>query len=704
MAATLAIASSALSTLYRIVVYLFLEVAPISRAKYVIPVLYLGYLLTSYLGTPAFSEILTLKQEVVTVEQEKSETNGNVVTDVSVQETTAVIPVVEPPTLRSALSTIIFSVPSPVRALRRANLLINTLLLLAVAEFVFFPYFDSATDVVYTRVGAIYPDAAKVVVRYPAANATENLVRLVWRQADGKNQSEVPWREGPVANLTAERDWVQTVNLRGLWPNTPYEYRFEDLNNTLLPYPSAPIRFHTAPDPRLHSGSHFRFIASSCMTPNFPYLPLQGRRIKGLDLLADYLWPSESQSAAASLPTVIAQNVSSALSSLASEATASGNSTSAENATAPIMPPTNVTHEVAADQSVPPTEFMVFMGDFIYADVPIYFGDDAEAYRRLYRRNYNSPSFRKVYERLPIIHTYDDHEIINNYAGLGNTSLPPYPNATNAFELYNAEANYDPTDEGQYYFDFRYGDAAFFVMDTRRYRSDIFSNEPTSHTMLGDKQLAALYNWLGKVNNTAVFKFVVSSVPFTALWTYEALEDTWAAFPYEKSALLSAFQSVPNVIVLSGDRHEFAAIEFAAGDSGHNVLEISTSPMSMFYVPFIRTLKPRSEEVVNRTREEVVKTEDGKVEVVKIVEEVPREKVVKYIAEGNYKWSTLEVDTRDYDHPVVRVEIMIDGKPAYNLEVLGKPVKLQSTTALGSLMPQFKGVLDKIGLKPSRWF
>jgi hypothetical protein len=39
-------------------------------------------------------------------------------------------------------------------------------------------------------------------------------------------------------------------------------------------------------------------------------------------------------------------------------------------------------------------------GDFIYADVPLYFGDDEEAYRRLYRRNYNSPSFRKVYEKL----------------------------------------------------------------------------------------------------------------------------------------------------------------------------------------------------------------------------------------------------------------------------------------------------------------
>ena len=47
-----------------------------------------------------------------------------------------------------------------------------------------------------------------------------------------------------------------------------------------------------------------------------------------------------------------------------------------------------------------------------------------------------------------------------------------------------------------------------------------------------------------QVNNTAVFKFIVSSVPFTALWTYEALEDTWAAFPYEKSALLSALSAM----------------------------------------------------------------------------------------------------------------------------------------------------------------
>jgi alkaline phosphatase D len=50
--------------------------------------------------------------------------------------------------------------------------------------------------------------------------------------------------------------------------------------------------------------------------------------------------------------------------------------------------------------SLPGIDFLLFLGDFIYADVPIYIGDQKEAYRRLYRRNYQSHSFRKVYEQI----------------------------------------------------------------------------------------------------------------------------------------------------------------------------------------------------------------------------------------------------------------------------------------------------------------
>jgi hypothetical protein len=59
--------------------------------------------------------------------------------------------------------------------------------------------------------------------------------------------------------------------------------------------------------------------------------------------------------------------------------------------------------------------------------------------------------------------------------------------------------------------------------------------------------------------------------------------------------------------------------------------------MSMFYVPFIRTLKKASDTVVQRVKTVVVSTEDR--EEVTSEYEIPQEKVLRYIAPGNYKWS-----------------------------------------------------------------
>jgi len=163
----------------------------------------------------------------------------------------------------------------------------------------------------------------------------------------------------------------------------------------------------------------------------------------------------------------------------------------------------------------------------------------------------------------------------------------PYPNASDAFRLYNADANPDSVHPGKHYYDFQYGDVSFFVMDTRRHRTESLDDMST-RTMLGDVQLAAMQDWLAKVryegellcsilryflqvNNTASIKFVVTSVPFTSLWGHDAQVDSWAGFPSEKTSILKTLQSVPNVFLLSGDRHEFAEIEFS-GEAGSNSL------------------------------------------------------------------------------------------------------------------------------------
>lgn len=421
-----------------------------------------------------------------------------------------------------------------------------------------------------------------------------------------------------------------------------------DSNRTTLPYPSHPIRFSTFPDSRLAGGGVFRFLVSSCVTPNFPYRgPLHRKAIPGFELLAQSL------------------NL------------------------APVSSSSQETQLGHARQS--PVDFLLFLGDFIYADVPVYIGDKREAYRRLYRRNYQNVGFRSIYEHIrkssfpkisliiaqisyatAIFHTYDDHEvdifhfsiwvvfnvhfiqIINNYMGEENDLKPPYPNAADAFRLYNANANYGSIDDGQFYYDFRRGDTAFFVMDTRRYRSGLQDPDFSTRSMLGEGQLTALLSWLSQVrrfllsymskwlifayllqvNHTAAFKFVVSSVPFTTLWLHDAQVDSWAGFPNERRLLLDAFHTVPNVIILSGDRHEFAAIAFN-GDTpeSHTVYEFSTSPLSMFYLPLIRTLVPKSQDNVTRARMEVHGSE-----IREYIEVLPKEEVLKYLPIGNIKW------------------------------------------------------------------
>jgi alkaline phosphatase D len=304
-----------------------------------------------------------------------------------------------------SLTTILLSLPSTSWRLRKINFIINTLLLLAAADFILFPYFDTASSITFTRVGAVYPDSAKIVVRYPPVNATEHIVKIVWREAKNTTSKPIgPWKDGPTLILTRQNDWVGTGLLRGLWPSTPYECKHPQVNGawiacafliysdklssgnkTDLQYPPMPVQFRTFPDSRLSSGNHFRFIVSSCITPNFPYIPFNSRRIKGFDLLARYLFPTPSTHALK--PNESGKNFSQVASGACFRPQCLLSSLTSVFSSKPH-------HGLS-----PSAAFLLFLGDFIYADVPTYIGDDKEAYRRLYRRSYQS-SFRKVFERL----------------------------------------------------------------------------------------------------------------------------------------------------------------------------------------------------------------------------------------------------------------------------------------------------------------
>ena len=86
-----------------------------------------------------------------------------------------------------------------------------------------------------------------------------------------------------------------------------------------------------------------------------------------------------------------------------------------------------------------------------------------------------------------------------------------------------------------------------------------------------------------------------------------------------------------SVIVLTGDRHEFSAASIRT-----RVTEFSTSPLNQFYLP-IRTVSQRH----NRGSSD-------------------EDHLLKYIPDGNSKFSTFEVDTRVPTKPVVNVKVIVE--------------------------------------------
>lgn len=204
---------------------LFLSFAlqvPTRLGKTVLPALYLTYLASTCLSSIAFARTSSSNENL-------SQKNGNKRVPPPVRLFSNLIHfrltlLIQCSRDGNTLLTVIFSLPSSSLRLRVINFAVNTLLLLASAELLFLPVFDRASDVIFTRVGAVYPDAVKILIRYPQPNVTEGVLRVVWREIKNvETNGNRPWREGPVVRLAEENDWINTVKLNGLWPSRSYE-------------------------------------------------------------------------------------------------------------------------------------------------------------------------------------------------------------------------------------------------------------------------------------------------------------------------------------------------------------------------------------------------------------------------------------------------------------------------------------------------
>lgn len=301
--------------------------------------------------------------------------------------------------------------------------------------------------------------------------------------------------------------------------------------------------------------------------------------------------------------------------------------------------------------------FMLFLGDFIYIDVPRRFGSDVESYRQQYRQVYASGDFPAVSNSLPWIHVIDDHDIANDWdQGLAD----PYQAAIESWNLYHKSVNPPSAGNSTSYATFTQGPASFFLLDTRRYRSPTDSLAPAApeKTMLGSTQLSSLLSFLSHRDSTGVkWKFIVSSVPFTRNWRINAA-DTWAGYLHERNLILEAMWDVSargvGVVIISGDRHEFGATAFPPPKDGKwplsaTVHEFSCSPLNQFYLP---------------TRSYWEADSDDKVDEV----------CIKYIPDGNSKFGAVELERVGRgEQGLLRYRLFVDGVESWQ-HVLTTPL------------------------------
>ncbi|KAH7318419.1 PhoD-like phosphatase-domain-containing protein [Stachybotrys elegans] len=320
-------------------------------------------------------------------------------------------------------------------------------------------------------------------------------------------------------------------------------------------------------------------------------------------------------------------------------------------------------------------QFMLFLGDFIYVDVPRRFGKSTDEYRKQYRQVYASPDWAPVAQNLSWIHVLDDHEISNDWS---SNTTGVYNAAINPWNIYHASVNPPPAaaasslsgrPRAPTWFEFVQGPASFFMMDTRSYRShNSLPFDSEEKTMLGEHQLADLLAWLARPEPKGVkWKIIASSVPLTKNWPVN-VQDTWGGFLSERQKILEAMWNTGSkgygVVTLSGDRHEFAATKFPPPPESQwsetaAAYEFSTSPLNQFASP-IPTYR---------------QTDDQDV-------------MLKYISSGRSKFAAITIEDIAGES-TLQFRLYINGEEAWSTVIVA-PHFPKSDSSFGSIWDKLK--------------
>ena len=243
-------------------------------------------------------------------------------------------------------------------------------------------------------------------------------------------------------------------------------------------------------------------------------------------------------------------------------------------------------YEHLADEDV---DVVLHLGDYIYEfatdpvggprNTPIPASaqvatESLDQYRQRYALYKTDPHLQAAHAAAPFLVTWDDHEVVNNYAGAttpaGEAEADFLLRRANAYRAYWEHMPLRPLQQPkgpdlQLYRRLRFGDLVEFnVLDTRQYRSpQVTGNErfdPT-RTILGADQEAWLLGGLGAHWNVLAQQVLMGQLDSDPGAGVTIPNDAWDGYAANRIRVVDAIteRKVSNPVVLCGDVHRHQA-------------------------------------------------------------------------------------------------------------------------------------------------
>lgn len=218
-----------------------------------------------------------------------------------------------------------------------------------------------------------------------------------------------------------------------------------------------------------------------------------------------------------------------------------------------------------------PADFMLWLGDNFY-----YRNKEWESTEKMFSRHIKTRQYKPLDQLLcarPNYAVWDDHDYGPNNA---DETYAKRDSALWLFKQFWANPMTGTATTPGTFFNFRYQDAEFFMLDNRYYRS---SANTTNGGILGKEQLTWLFEQLKA--STATFKFIANGVQFLNDQSGNDVFEGMSQFPAERQILLDflAKEHISGVILLSGDRH-FAELYKKDRPNTYPLWEVTSSAIN----------------------------------------------------------------------------------------------------------------------------